>query len=121
MMPLISPTRLYLYTEATDMRKAFDGLSGLISSTLGRDPLDGSMYIFLNKRRDRMKCLVWDRDGFWLFCKRLERGTFQTPVHPPGQAGMDISYEQLMLILQGIDLGSIRHRPRYSRLNSATG
>ena len=120
-MPLIGQTRLYLYTEPADMRKAFDGLSGLISANLGRDPLDGSMYVFLNKRRNRMKCLVWDHDGFWLFYKRLERGTFQTPVHTSGQAGIDLSYEQWMLILQGIDLGSIRRRPRYPGLKTASG
>lgn len=120
MIPLIGQAQLYLYTEAADFRKAFDGLSGLISSRLGRDPLDGSMYIFLNKRKNRMKCLVWDRDGFWLFYKRLERGTFQIPIYASGQAGIDLSHEQLMLILQGIDLGSIRRRPRYSGLKTAT-
>jgi transposase len=121
MMPLVSQTRLYLYTEPTDMRKAFDGLSGLISSNLGRDPLDGAMYIFLNKRKNRMKCLVWDRDGFWLFYKRLETGTFQIPALSSGQIGTDLSYEQWMLILQGIDLGSIRRRPRYASLETGTG
>jgi transposase len=118
MIPLIGQYQLFLYTEPADMRKAFDGLSGLVASGLGRDPLDGSLYIFLNKRKNRMKCLVWDRDGFWLFYKRLEKGTFQIPIHTSGQAGIGLSHEQLMLILQGIDLDSIKRRPRYSRLKS---
>jgi transposase len=115
MIPLSGQYQLYLYTEAADMRKAFDGLAGLVSSVLGRDPLDGSLYIFLNKRRNRMKCLVWDRNGFWLFCKRLEKGTFQMPSYASGQSNIRLSYEQWMLILEGIDLSSIKRRPRYSR------
>ena len=113
MIPLAGQYRLFLYTEATDMRKGFDGLSGLVSSRLGRDPLDGSLYIFLSKRRNRMKCLVWDRTGFWLFYKRLEKGTFQRPNHVAEDKALVLSYEQWMLILEGIDLRSIRQRPRY--------
>ena len=119
MIPLAGHYQLYLYTDATDMRKSFDGLSGLVASTLGRDPLDGSLYMFLSKRRNRMKCLVWDRTGFWLFYKRLEKGTFQLPTHSSDQAGLSLSYEQWMLILEGIDLGSVKHRPRYHRIEAA--
>ena len=96
------------------MRKAFDGLCGIISSVLNRDPLDGSVYIFINRHRNRMKCLVWDGDGFWLFYKRLEKGTFQIPLRAHDQHALAVSYEQWMLILEGIDLDSVRHRPRYS-------
>ena len=113
MIPLAGQYQLFLYTEATDMRKSFDGLSGLVVSRLGRDPLDGSLYIFMSKRRNRMKCLVWDRTGFWLFYKRLEKGTFQLPSHAVEDTALVVSYEQWMLILEGIDLRSIRHRPRY--------
>jgi transposase len=121
MIPLARQHRLYLYTQSADMRKAFDGLSGLVTSVLGRDPLDGSMYIFLNKRKNRMKCLVWDGDGFWLFYKRLEKGTFQIPVHAAGDDAVRLSYEQWMLILGGIDLNSIKHRPRYTHPAVACG
>ena len=121
MIPLIGQYQLFLYAEAADMRKSFDGLSGLVTSGLGRDPLDGSLYLFLNKRRNRMKCLVWDRNGFWIFYKRLEKGTFQIPVHQAGQTSICLSYEQLMLILEGIDLGSIKRRPRYSRPKAMSG
>ena len=92
------------------MRKAFDGLSGLVISVPGRDPLDGSMYIFLNKRKNRMKCLIWNGDGFRLFYKRLEKGTLQIPFHVTGEETIHLSYEQRMLILKGVDLSSIKHR-----------
>ena len=121
MIPLASQYQLYLYTEAADLRKSFDGLSGLVTSVLGRDPLDGSLYVFLSKRRNRMKCLVWDRTGFWLFYKRLEKGTFQLPPHSADQAGLSLSYEQWMLILEGIDLRSVKHRPRYQGMHAARG
>ena len=94
MIPLAGQYQLYLYTEAADMCKSFDGLSGLVISALGRDPLDGSFYIFLSKRRNRMKCLVWDRTGFWPLYKRLEKGTFQLPPHSADQVGLCLSYEQ---------------------------
>ncbi len=119
MIPLSGSYQLFLYTEATDMRKGFDGLSGLVISRLGRDPLDGALYIFLSKRRNRMKCLVWDRTGFWIFYKRLEKGTFQVPVHSADDTALVVSYEQWMLILEGIDLSSIRRRPRYQLTQTA--
>ncbi len=121
MIPLAGQYRIYLYTEAADMRKSFDGLSGLVTSVLGRDPLDGSLYIFLSKRRNRMKCLVWDRSGFWLFYKRLEKGTFQLPQHSAEDNGLFLSYEQWMLILEGIDLRSVKRRLRYQGITAAKG
>lgn len=69
--------------------------------------------MFLNRRRDRIKLLVWDRSGFWIFYKRLEKGTFQLPRIAAEQACLDLPYEELMLILEGIDLGYIRKRRRY--------
>jgi transposase len=113
-IPLLGKNQLFLYAEATDMRRSFDGLSGMVTSVLGRDPLDGSLYIFLNKRRNRMKCLVWERNGFWIFYKRLEKGTFEIPIHMPEHSAICISYDQLILILEGIDLKSIKRRPRYN-------
>lgn len=95
------------------MRKSFDGLSGIVSSALGKDPLSGDVFIFINRRRDRMKLLVWDRSGFWLFYKRLEKGTFQFPPHPKLDCGIQLSYEELTMILEGIDLTSIKRHPRY--------
>lgn len=114
MLPVHSSLRFYLYCHPTDMRKSFDGLCGIIHTQLGSDPLSGDVYVFLNRRRDRIKLLVWDRSGFWIFYKRLEKGTFQLPRIATEQASLDLPYQELMLILEGIDLTHIRKRRRYS-------
>jgi transposase len=107
---------IYLYSLPTDMRKSFDGLVGMVNNHLHRDPLRDGAFVFVNKRRDRMKILVWDRHGFWLLYKRLEAGRFQVP---PIEAGatpeaLSVSYEQLVMILEGIDLRSVRRKKRYA-------
>lgn len=96
------------------MRKSFDGLSGLINNELKKNPLSGDVFIFINKRRDRIKLLIWDRNGFWLFYKRLEKGRFQS-LFANGQKGFSISYETLIMLLEGIDLNSIKRRKRYAK------
>ena len=111
--------RFYLYCSATDMRKSFDGLCGLVSNDLKTDPLSGDGYVFLNKRRDRIKLLLWDGDGFWIFYKRLEKGTFQRPVRTEDSPSVVLPYEELVMILKGLDLSAIRRRPRYQRRNIA--
>ena len=115
MLPIFSNVRLFLYSTATDMRKSFDGLCGIINNSLNQNPLSGDVYIFINRRKDRIKLLVWDRDGFWLFYKRLEKGVFQLPLDVHNQTSIQLSQEDLLLILQGIDLNSARKRPRYHR------
>lgn len=102
----------YLYIEPTDMRKGFNGLSGLVRNKLGKNPLSGAVFIFLNRRRDRMKLLVWDRDGFVLYYKLLEKGTFQLPKQR-GES-IAISWHQLVLILEGVALESVKKRKRYA-------
>jgi transposase len=109
-------SQIFFYSLPTDMRKSFDGLVGLVSNQLHLDPLKDGAFVFVNKRRDRMKILVWDRHGFWLLYKRLEAGRFQVP---PIEAGtppeaLTVSYEQLLMILEGIDMGSVRRRKRYN-------
>jgi transposase len=96
------------------MRKSFDGLSGLVGNHLKRDPLSGDVYLFLNKRRDRIKLLFWERDGFWIFYKRLEEGTFQQPLKKSSDGSVELYYEELVMLLKGIDLHSIKRRKRYS-------
>lgn len=103
----------YLYGEATDMRKGFNGLSGLVRNELGKDPLSGSVFIFINRRRDRMKLLVWERGGFVLYYKLLESGTFQLPVQESGSRSCVISWHQLVLLLEGVVLNSVKRRKRY--------
>jgi transposase len=107
----------YFYRQPTDMRKSFDGLCGLVASLPGHDPLNGSAYIFINKRKNRIKLLLWDTDGFWIFYKRLEKGTFQVSFNKETKA-LAWSYDQLLLILCGIDITSIKRRRRY---NSSQG
>ena len=105
----------YLYRHPTDMRKSFDGLSCIVSTARKQDPLSGDVYVFFNKRRDRLKLMVWDDDGFWIYYKRLEKGTFQIPVISHQDSSVVLPYEQLLMILQGIDLGSVKKRKRYKR------
>jgi transposase len=105
--------RYHIYQPATDMRKGFDGLCGIVTEAMGMNPLDGSVYIFINRRKNRMKILVWDTHGFILYYKRLERGTFELPA--TSNEKMCISWEVLMLMIRGISLQKITHRKRYKR------
>jgi len=95
------------------MRKAWDGLSAEVVEYMGHEPTSGDFFVFVNKPRNRMKILYWERHGFWLFCKRLEAGRFQMPVFKNTAVAADITYEQLIMILEGIDLRSIRRRKRF--------
>ena len=101
----------YIYSEATDMRKGFNGLSGLVRNELEKNPMSGAVYIFLNRRRDRMKILVWESGGFVLYYKLLESGTFQLPKTQGNSAS--ISWHQLVLIMEGVELSSVKKRKRF--------
>lgn len=101
--------KYYLYAHTTDMRKGFRGLSGIVRNELDRDPSDGSVYIFINRRRDKIKLLVWDRTGFVLYYKSLESGTFEFP----RDHELAISWDRLWMIIEGISLSSVRQRKRY--------
>ncbi len=107
--------QFFLYRHPTDMRKSFDGLSGLVVNHLQQDPLSGDVYVFLNRRKNRIKLLLWDGDGFWIFYKRLEKGTFQLPHDVTNAPSLELAYDQLLLMLQGIDLAFIKRRRRYRR------
>ena len=100
MFALTAATHIYLYRPPCDMRKSFDGLSGLIRSELGADPLSGSLFVFCNRRRNMVKLLYWDRDGFALWYKRLERGCFRLPSISCTHARIDRL--QLTLFLEGV-------------------
>jgi len=103
--------RVFLYTRATDMRKSFDGLHGLVIEVLRQNPQSGDLFVFLNRRRDRVKTLLWEGDGFSIWYKRLESGTFGLPEHD-GDA-VKLTAAQLALLLGGIDLKNTRPRKRY--------
>ena len=105
----------YYYHPAADMRKGFDGLSGLVREQMGSDPLDGSVYLFVNRRRDRMKLLVWESGGFVLYYKRLERGTFELPKSKIEAPKLQMSWETLVLMIQGIRWEKIVKKKRYKR------
>jgi len=109
----LSKVRLYWYNGYTDMRKGFNGLSGIINHQLAQDPLSGDVFIFVNRRRTLLKLLVWDRGGFVIYYKRLEQGTFEFPGYDPALKALELSREDLLLILDGIDLKSVHRRKRY--------
>ena len=115
MLSIAPPPAIYLYSGTTDMRKSFDGLSGIILGTFGGDPADGSLFLFVNKRRDRIKALWWDGDGYVLWYKRLEEGTFETVPSPAGDERERIDPTQLAMILGGVRLATARRRKRYRR------
>ena len=115
MTPFSSSQRYFLYRAPADMRKGFDGLCGLVRQGMGRDPLSGDVFVFVNRRRTHVKLLVWDRSGLVLFYKRLEEGTFELP-----KEGEALAWRDLMLMLEGVSLEARRTRKRY-RLPEPSG
>lgn len=102
----------FLYTGFVDMRKGIDSLSGLVNNELGKSPLRGDLFIFINRRRRQIKMLHWQGDGFAIFYKRLEKGTYELP--PLAGPSVSLSAEQVLFILQGVKLKSVKKRTRYS-------
>ena len=120
MLSLPLPVRIYLCTRPVDLRKSFDGLAQLVREFLGVDPLSGHLFVFRNKRGDLLKLLYWDRDGYWILYKRLEIGVFRFPAPTGDDAGVEIRAADLTMILDGVDLGSVKRQKRYSRPQQAT-
>jgi transposase len=115
MINLPHPVRVFLHTPPTDLRKGFDALCGLVSSAFAQDATSGHLFLFVNRRRDRLKILYWDRDGLAIWYKRLEVGSFQIPSARADAMSIEMTPTQLSLILSGIDLRSARQRKRYQR------
>jgi transposase len=105
--------RVFLCTRPTDMRKSFNGLHGLVVEVLKQDPQSGDFFVFINRRRDRVKILLWEGDGLAIWYKCLERGTFALP--EGGGDSVTLTSAQLSLLLSGIDLRKTRQRKRYRR------
>ena len=105
--------RIWICTTPQDGRKSFDGLQAVVSSHLAKNPLSGDLYVFRNKRGDRLKILAWQGDGFALYLCRLEKGTFTFP--KADTVEMSVTVTELAMILGGIELGSAKRRPRYER------
>jgi transposase len=121
MLHLSPACNYYLYCGNTDMRKGFDSLSGLVSSQMQFNAFSGSVFIFLNKKHNQVKLLLWEGDGFALYYKRLEQGTFEIPVSEDKKESLPLSSQQLQLILQGISLKSVRRRKRYQHTEVKSG
>jgi transposase len=125
MLSLPLPVRVFLSTQPADMRRSFDGLALLVQEHLGQDPLSGDLFVFRSKRGDRVKMLYWQEDGYCLWYKRLELGTFRFPALPAagqsgpyaraGDHGLVIRAAELAMLLDGVELSSVKRRPRYRR------
>ena len=106
--------RMYLYVGCVDMRRSFDGLHAIVQNEFRRDIQNGDMFLFLNKRRDRIKILWWDGDGLAIFMKRLEVGTYQLPAVAADEISLVLDRTQVELLLAGIELSSVKRRKRYA-------
>lgn len=114
MLSIAAGTRIFLAAGPTDMRKGFNGLQGIVSGVLQQDPLSGHLFLFINRRRDKLKILYWDGDGLAIWYRRLEQGTFQVPKVAADRKSAEIRSDELTMLLRGIDLTSVRRRKRFS-------
>jgi len=120
MLSLSLPGRVFLCRLPTDMRKSFDSLAGLVQTQLGQDPLSGDLFLFRSKRGDKIKLLYWDADGLAIWYKRLEEGTFVLPAadgqrDQVGEHGLVLRPAELAMLLDGVDLTSVKRQKRYQR------
>jgi len=104
-------TRIFLYRGSADMRKGFDGLSGIVRDELGEDPMNGTLFVFLNGTRDKIKALYWDRDGYAIWTKRLERGRFAFP----SESGGVVGWSELALLLDGVSVRVLKRSARWTK------
>ena len=106
--------RIFVSTQPTDMRRSFDGLAMMTRENMGQDPLSGHLFVFFNRRGDRVKIMFWDRSGFCIWYKRLEQGVFRLPQSIVNMPNPEVEVSDLSLILEGIDLSSARRRKRFT-------
>ena len=118
MLSLPPAVRIFVCTKLTDMRYGFDRLAMLAETVVKQDRLSGHLFVFFNRRGDRCKILFWDRSGFCLFYKRLEKGLFRLPGHSKDTDSMEVNIAELSLILEGIDLGSVKRYKRYMHVTN---
>jgi transposase len=125
MLSLPLPVRILVCTKHADMRRSFDGLAALVREYLGADPLSGHLFVFRNRRGDRVKLLYWDEDGYAIWYKRLEEGVFALPDAASrrgtavGEHGLQMRAADLAMLLDGVDLTSVQRSKRYQRSASA--
>jgi transposase len=113
--------RIWLCTQWADLRRGFDGLAEMVRQHLREDPLSGHLFVFRNRRGDRVKILYWDEDGFVIVYKRLEEGTFRFPAVAQGQQGVTLRAAELAMLLDGVDWQNARRSHRYRRPAAANG
>jgi transposase len=121
MLSLPLPVRIFLCTRHADLRKSFDGLAQMVREFLGADPLSGHLFVFRNKRGDRIKLLYWDTDGLAIWYKRLEQGTFRFPAVTGDSQGVEIRAADFNMLLDGVDLQSVKRQQRYRRPQPPNG
>lgn len=115
MIHLPASVRVYLCATPCDMRRSFDGLHALVTGVMKLDAFAGHLFVFANRRKDRVKILYWDRDGFAVWAKRLEEGTYAMPFESDSQPRREITAQELGALLSGIDLSVAKRRKRYQR------
>jgi transposase len=116
MLNLTTGSKIYVYASVTDMRKGIHGLSGIVRDQFQADPTDGSLFVFVNRSRDRLKILYFDGGGFWLYYRLLEAGTFEELKNPNKSSYLTIDATELSMLLSGVSLmASGRRRKRYSK------
>lgn len=114
MLSFAHNTRIFLRREPTDMRLGYEGLRNMAASAFARDPFDGSVFVFMNRAKNRCKLLLWDQGGFWLLCRRLEKGTFALPAEGAlGMGRVEIDRVELAMLLDGIVAGPMRKNTRF--------
>jgi transposase len=115
MLSLPPTVRIWLAAQPADLRKSFDGLAALVREGLQGNPLSGDIFVFRNKAADRVKLLLWEEDGYAIWYKRLEAGTFRFPPPPEAQPRVEIRAADLVMLFEGIDLSSVKRGKRYHR------
>jgi transposase len=113
MLSVASTARVYLYMQAVDMRRSYDGLHAIVQSEFTRDIRQGDYFMFINRRRDRIKIIWWDKDGLAIFMKRLESGSIQKPIVDSNSKSLIIDHAELSMLLTGIDVSNIKRRKRF--------
>lgn len=113
-LSIAADTKIFIASGATDMRKGFDGLCGLATSVLQKDPVSSQLFLFVNGWRDKMKILYWDEDGLGIWYRRLEQGTFQMPEVREGQVSVEIKSDELTMLILGIDYSNVHRRKRFA-------
>ena len=115
MLSLPPTVRIWLSTRPADLRKSFDGLAALVRDGLRGDPLSGDIFVFRNKSADRIKLLIWEEDGYAIWYKRLEKGSDRFPAAADGAEQVEVRAADLVMLLAGVDLASVRRSRRYHR------